>query len=199
LNPIRISSFSESSHEEKKAALNTYMWSSYPDYVASPRYQFLSCDAILSYFNGNRSSYRGFVEEGISGCLSPLEKGKGHGIIGNTAFIKEMLALGKITPSREQPEARRVVSLIAPTKVLTAVACHFHTTQDDIIAKRGPVRAITMDLLFRYAGMNQREIGKLMALDYSTVSVARTRLREAMKKDQILHRHVMELEDALCQ
>ncbi len=37
-----------------------------------------------------------------------------------------------------------------------------------------------------------------MALDYSTVSVDCTRLKRGHKKDQTLHRHVMELEDALC-
>lgn len=110
-----------------------------------------------------------------------------------------MLALGKIILTREQPEAKRAVSMIAPAKVITVIANHFHTTPGDILVKRGYIRAITMDLLFRYAGMNQREIGGLMALDYSTVSVARTRLREAMEKNQTLYRHVIELEEAICQ
>jgi len=43
-----------------------------------------------------------------------------------------------------------------------------------------------MELLYRFADMNQREIGEMMGLDYSTVSVARKRLRAAVSKDRAL-------------
>jgi DNA-binding MarR family transcriptional regulator len=37
-----------------------------------------------------------------------------------------------------------------------------------------------MELLYRYGGMNQREIGELMGIDYSAVSVMRRRLSREM-------------------
>ncbi len=37
-----------------------------------------------------------------------------------------------------------------------------------------------MEMLYRYAGLKGREIGKLIGLEYSTVSVGRKRLREKM-------------------
>jgi DNA-binding MarR family transcriptional regulator len=43
-----------------------------------------------------------------------------------------------------------------------------------------------MEMLYRYGGMNQREIGELMAIDYSAVSVARKRLSALQKKDRNL-------------
>jgi putative transposase len=43
-----------------------------------------------------------------------------------------------------------------------------------------------MEMLYRYAGLNNREIGELMALDYSTVSVGRRRLRGKLFNDSEL-------------
>ncbi len=40
-----------------------------------------------------------------------------------------------------------------------------------------------MGLLYRYGRMNQREIGELMGIDYSAVSVMRKRLFALQKKD----------------
>jgi DNA-directed RNA polymerase specialized sigma24 family protein len=45
---------------------------------------------------------------------------------------------------------------------------------------------MAMEFLYRYGGMNRREIGEMMDLDYSTVSVARKRVREVMAKDRAL-------------
>jgi hypothetical protein len=199
LNPIRTSRLSDVPREEKKAALDTFPWSSYRDYISSSRYAFLSTDTILAYFNGNRTSYKDFVEQGISGCVNPLEQGKGHGIVGGVPFIRERLNTMKIISSREQPEAKRIISRIAPPEIIDCIARHFHVATEDILKTRGQARSITMDFLFRYAGMNQREIGEMMGLDYSSISVARTRLRERLKKDTVLQGHVKELENALCQ
>jgi DNA-directed RNA polymerase specialized sigma24 family protein len=46
-----------------------------------------------------------------------------------------------------------------------------------------------MELLYRYAGLNRREIGELMEVDYSSVSVARTRLRDMLTTDERLQKH----------
>ena len=43
-----------------------------------------------------------------------------------------------------------------------------------------------MEMIYRYGGMNQREIGELMAIDYSTVSVARKKLSALQKKHRNL-------------
>jgi hypothetical protein len=56
-----------------------------------------------------------------------------------------------------------------------------------------------MELLYRHAGMNQREIGELMGVDYSTVSVAGKRLRDAVDKDGKLLEELVAVEASLCQ
>ena len=41
-----------------------------------------------------------------------------------------------------------------------------------------------MDMLYRFSGMKNAEIGDLMGIDFSTVSQARKRLREKAATDQ---------------
>jgi putative transposase len=191
LNPIHISRLKGTSFEEKKEYLDTYQWSSYQDYVSSPRNVFLVTDDILAYFNGKEASYRRFVEEGILESVNPFEKAKGHGILGDASFIDTILkSMNKPEPSREQPAVRRMIVKTKPDAILKVVADIFHVTSEDIIQKnyKGPARRVAMECLYRYAGMNQREIGDMMGVDYSSVSVARKRLHEALPKDRVLQR-----------
>ena len=85
--------------------------------------------------------------------------------------------------------------------MLLAVMKRFQTTREDILKNRcrGPARSIAMELLYRFAGMNQREIGELMGVDYSSVSVARKRLRDMLTADDRLKKQFHALEDALSQ
>lgn len=202
LNPIRVKRMKQASEEEKKAYLNVYPWSSYPDYVSSSRYGFLLTDEILAYFRKNKTSYRSFVEEGMSESVNLLEKGRGHGIIGDTSFIREVLKkLVKGQPSREQPAVRRMISKVAPGEIMKLVADTFRVASRDITEKnyRGPARRVAMELLYRYAGMNQREIGDMMGVDYSSVSVARKRLQESLVKDRALIKRFRRIESMLSQ
>jgi hypothetical protein len=48
------------------------------------------------------------------------------------------------------------------------------------------MRWLAMEALVRYGGMNNREVGLLMGLDYSTVSLGRKRLRRLLEKDASL-------------
>jgi DNA-binding CsgD family transcriptional regulator len=52
-------------------------------------------------------------------------------------------------------------------------------------------------MLYRHGGMNNREIGEMLGVDYSTVSVGRKRLAEKMEHDRKLRRRVGELEDLI--
>ena len=47
----------------------------------------------------------------------------------------------------------------------------------------GSKRQILMEMLYSYAGLKGSEIGKLLDLDYSTVSVGRKRLRNKIAKE----------------
>jgi DNA-binding MarR family transcriptional regulator len=49
-----------------------------------------------------------------------------------------------------------------------------------------PLRQIAMDLLYRAGGLSGTEIGEMMGVDYSTVSLGRKRLREKLKSNKYL-------------
>ena len=56
----------------------------------------------------------------------------------------------------------------------------------DILNTRGIVRQMAMELLYRIGGLKGPEIGKMMGVDYSTVSHGRKRFRERLKKDRAM-------------
>jgi DNA-binding MarR family transcriptional regulator len=58
---------------------------------------------------------------------------------------------------------------------------------------KGVARGILMEMLYRSGGMNQREIGELMGIDYSAVSVMRKRLSGFQKKDRNLSARIERL------
>jgi hypothetical protein len=41
-----------------------------------------------------------------------------------------------------------------------------------------------MEMLYRYGGLNQREIGAMLGIDYSAVSISRTRFDALMREDR---------------
>ena len=203
LNPIRIHRFKDVSHEQKQEYLDAYAWSSYPDYVSSLRYSFVCTEAILAYFKNNKKeSYRRFVEDGISEAVNPLQKGKGHGIIGDGSFIRGILkTMKKAQPSREQPALRRMITKVAPDEIINAVADAFHADSQEITKRqhKGAARGVAMEFLYRFGGMNQREIGDMMGVDYSSVSVARKRLRGSLSGDHALMKRFRAIETVLSQ
>jgi len=54
-----------------------------------------------------------------------------------------------------------------------------------------------LELLYRHGGMNNREIGEMLGVDYSTVSVGRRRLGDRMERDGKLRRRVGKLQEEL--
>lgn len=198
LNPVRIKE--GLNIEEKIAYLNSFRWSSYHDYSVRARYPFLSTEEILAYFGGKKEQYKDFVENGITLTVNPLEKGRGHGIIGETSFIEQFMT--KIPASkREQPAIRQMIKEIQPGRILQTIAEFLNLRSEDFLHKgyKGIARSLAMEILYRYGGMNQREIGELMGIDYSAVSIARKRLSEMILKDEETAKKFHDIKDLLCQ
>jgi DNA-binding MarR family transcriptional regulator len=62
---------------------------------------------------------------------------------------------------------------------------------------KGVGRGVLMELLYRYGRMNQREIGELMGVDYSAVSVMRKRLSGLQKRDRNLSARIEKIKKRL--
>ncbi len=54
-----------------------------------------------------------------------------------------------------------------------------------------------MGLLYKYGGLKGGEIGRMMALDYSTAGQGRKRLRERLKTDKKLQGLMERIEESL--
>jgi hypothetical protein len=179
--------------EEKKRYLRGYPWSSYGGYLFRGRRRgFVQVEEVLAYFGGDtargRRSYEGFVMEGVSKqILNPLERGAGHGIIGGSEFIEKIREqyIELATESRELPAVKRILAQVEPERIIRIVCHVFKVERGEILRKgyRGVGRGVLMEMLYRYGGMNQREIGELLGVDYSAVSVMRKRVSILQGKD----------------
>ena len=198
LNPVRIKE--GLSTEQKITSLKNYRWSSYYDYSVRTRYPFLSTEEILAYFGGKKGHYKDFVESGITLTINPLEKGKGHGIIGEASFIEQLMTKMPAI-KREQPAVRQMMKTVQTDKILKAIADSLNQHTEEFLQKgyKGIARSLAMEMLYRYGGMNQREIGELMGIDYSAVSVARKRLAGMLQKNENLTKTFDEIKHLLCQ
>jgi putative transposase len=191
LNPVRVRRAARLGVDEKKHQLATYHWSSYQAYrTPGRRLSFLSVE-LLNTFGGDtpagREAYRRFVEAGFAGKLeNPFEKTRGSGIIGDKPFVDKLKQRIKPVSSREMPQARKLLGRLDPEKIIELVAASTKVSCDALVVPRvrTPARALLMELLYRYTGLNQSEIGRLLGIDYTGVSVARKRLVPRLEKDK---------------
>jgi len=203
LNPVRVKLRSGTTLGEKEKYLRNYRWSSYGGYVSrSGRAGFLRVEEVLGHFGGDtpmgRRRYEAFVREGLTGKLpNPLERGAGHGIIGESEFIEKIRGeyVGPGVGAREVPAVKKILAQVEPERIIQGVCEAFKVKRGEILRKgyKGVGRGILMDMLYRNGGMNQREIGELMGIDYSAVSVMRKRLSVLQKKDRILSARIERL------
>jgi len=169
-----------------------------PLYLLSPqasRLKVEDLEEVPAYFGGDTSTgrrrYEAFMREEMSGKVpNPLERGTGHGIIGTDEFIEKIRGqyIGSGTGSREVPAVKKILAQVEPERIIRGVCEEFRVKRGELLRKgyKGVGRGILMDMLYRNGGMNQREIGELMGVDYSAVSVMRKRLSPGLKKDRKL-------------
>ena len=148
---------------------------------------------ILDHFGGNTwrgtKNYQGFVAEGLEGAIaSPLAKGKGQGVVGDEDFVERVRDqfLRKGMRYREIPGVRGIIGQIAPAKILGIVSKETGDSGEELKKKggRGVGRGLLMEMLYRYGGLNQRQIGEMRGVDYSSVSVGRKRLQLLAQRDK---------------
>lgn len=209
LNPLRMKS--KESLNKRWEELLTGDATSLPGYLNKKnRKDFVDYNTILDYFGteGGKSSrgYKRFVAEAIEKDIpSPLEKGKGTGIVGEKNFIEQIKQLfekdrkGKKS-HREQPAFRQLEKAWMPEDLIDSYLKLIQKTREELTSKgkQSPDRAILMELLYRFCKITQPQIGKLLGgIDYSAVSQARKRLNMKMENDQGLKKKFSALQSKL--
>jgi len=189
LNVVRVHSLRTASLDEKANLLENYKWSSLPGYISKKKIEkFINYDLIIS-MTGSRANYYKFIIEGLDKDLKdPFKEIKNGGILGVDKFLekirKEHLEYGS---SREQPTYRELISdYLDPEKAIEIVSNTLKIDKKSFSKryKKGIARGILSEILYRYSGLKEPEIGKLLGdIDYSAVNRLRSRLKKKMEKD----------------
>lgn len=192
LNPLRMKSKEPQEKRGKDLLQNDQ--TSLSGYINQRnRKEFIDYTIVLDYFGGDtgksRTKYIRFVEEGFRERMtSPLEQGKGTGIIGKEEFIEEIKQLfDKDQKSiREQPALRELGKAVAPDELIDRYAKLVGIKREELTARgrQSTERAMLMELLYRFCRITQPQIGELLGgIDYSAVSQARKRFLSKVQNE----------------
>jgi putative transposase len=203
LNPVRVLKMENVPLSEKEKYLRQFKWSSLKGYINKDNTKsFVDYQTVLlEYGGGNqkgRNNYWQALQSDLSSKLEIKKQIIGNSILGNEQFIQEIKEKYLMKREKEIPSVKKIHSYCTKDKVIEITCREIGKTWEQIKSTPDSYRQILMDMLYRYTGLNNREIGELMALDYSTVSVGRRRLREKLFNDSELRDLVRRIEEG-CQ
>lgn len=199
LNPVRIGTIKRKEPEYQLRYLWNYQWSSLPGYIGGlkERLRFVECTAVLEEYGGDnhigRMGYKKQISEDLVAGLAIREKIVGQSVLGDGNFVswvKETFL--EEERNREIPAVRKVHSYLSKDTVLSFLESEAGMTSP--LTEIGYNKQIVMTMLYKYVGLNNREIGTLLGIDYSTVSQGRKRLRERIARDKKVKRRVDKIE-----
>jgi chromosomal replication initiation ATPase DnaA len=81
--------------------------------------------------------------------------------------------------------------------VLEVMGSAFGVEPDEILNRTAEgrlVRQMAMELCYKYGSLSQRELGKVFAVDYSTISQNRSRLKRRLLRHKKMQRQFEEIE-----
>ena len=203
LNPVRVVKMENIPLKEKEKYLRQFKWSSLKGYINKNNTQsFVDYQTILSAYGGDnqkeRNNYWQALQSDLSSKLEIKKQIIGNSILGNEQFIQEIKEKYLMKREKEIPSVKKIHSYCTKDKVIEIVCREIGKAWEQIKSTPDSHRQILMEMLYRYTGLNNREIGELIGLDYSTVSVGRRRLRGKLFNDSNLRDLVRRIEEG-CQ
>jgi len=202
LNPVRVGTVQNTSTSEKDKYLRQFKWSSLKGYLNEDNIEsFIDYKTVLAEYGGDNQKGRQIYWQTLQSDLSQkLEiKGKivGDTILGVGTFVKKVKEEHLNKNEKEIPSLRKINSYCSKDRVIEIVCKEIGEDLNYLKSHKGANRQILMEMLYCYAGLKGREIGILMGLDYSTVSVGRKRLRGKILNDSNLQDLVRRIECSL--
>jgi chromosomal replication initiation ATPase DnaA len=126
--------------------------------------------------------------KGIYGEIeNPFEDVLHQSILGTQDFVKWVKEKLPRRESREVPALRGLQRNLSAVQVVKVVSQFCGVEPAEILDRKTRakgVRQMTMELCYRYCNLGQKQIGQIFNVDYSTVSVNRTRLKSRLKSDR---------------
>ncbi|GBE06323.1 MAG TPA: hypothetical protein ENH45_03220 [Nitrospirae bacterium] len=206
LNPVKVKGVKGKPEKEKEQYLTKYRWSSLSGYLNRRKKQeFIEYGEVLEEYGGDndrgRRAYRNMIGLELSAKTDIKETIIGQSILGSEKFVDWLWEniIKEDKDTRERPALREIQRFKAEDEIIKAVESVTEKSFQVIKKERGYLRYIFMDLLYRLGGIKGAEIGKIMSVDYSTVSQGRKRLREKLLKDKKLRQLVERIEQKLSQ
>lgn len=204
LNPVRTSEMQNKGDDEKLGYIKGYRWSSLLGYIdGRKKERFIDYELVLAEYGGdNNRGRRGYLKElanDIKGSLNIKDEIVAQSILGSEKLInwvKEKF-VGKEKIDRECPPMKALSSYRAKDQIIAEIEAESGMGMEEIKKEGGTIRQVAMDILCRLGGMKGCEVGDIFGVDYSTVSVARKRLREKMQKDRKVKELVERIEERL--
>jgi REP element-mobilizing transposase RayT len=192
LNPVRMKGMKDKTPKEKIDYLVRYPWSSLPGYLSkSKREAFIDYQVVLNEYGGDnergQQNYQRMIYEDLAQGLTIHDKIKSQSILGEEGFVnrlRDRFFKGKV--DRECPPLRQLQTYKSEEQIFEIVTRITGKSRDIIISTRNPFKYLAMDLLCRLGGLKGREVGKIMGVDYSTVSIGRKRYKDKIQRDKAL-------------
>lgn len=192
LNPVRIKAHTKTPAKEKIRLLQAYPWSSLPGYLDKKKKEpFIAYDLVLDEYGGDTAKARlAYAKSLFAEMEAPFDmKGEivGQSVIGGSLFLDwvrgEFL---EDTKDRERPSVKGIQSYAGEEAVLKAIHKETGKELEALRHKRGPLRQLAMELLYKAGGLTGPQIGVLFGIDYSAVSQERKRFRMRLVDDRQL-------------
>jgi len=204
LNPTKVKEVIDRPAKEKEEYLKEYPWSSLSGYInGDKKLPFINYSFILAEYGGDnvdgRINYLKEIHRDIAGGLEIKDKIVSQSILGRDRFVewvRKKFVKGE-EYKREQPSLKGILIYGLKDEVLKAISDETGKDEGEILREKGILRQMAMELLYRYAGLKGPEIGEMMELDYSMVSLGRKMLREMLIKDKELQGLLERIEQRL--
>jgi len=202
-NPVKVGGLKRKPIQEQLKYLWGYRWSSLPGYLwKKKRWDFVDYSVVLGEYGGDTGAVlRRYKEEmvaDLSAGLPVRENVVGQSLLGSEDFVRRIqesyLEKGSVRELPALAEVRKYLSRDAILDVIGEVA---GKSREEVLSQPGTLRQVSMDFLYRRGGLTNPEIGKMMSVDYCTVSQGRKRLVGMLAKDPELRLLHQDIERAL--
>ena len=192
LNPVRIKSMEKMDNKEKVRKLTYYVWSSLPGYLLRrKKTDMVHYHLVLSDYGGDtdraRKAYRKALYEEMATGATIHDKVLGQSILGGDDFVESITErFLKEEKVGERPALRKINTYQAKDIILGAITKETGKNLEAISREKGPLRQITMEMLYRLGGIKGEEIARMFDVGYTSVSQERRRLQDRLLKDRTI-------------